>query len=52
MEDWASRGATNRFGRGDTIRLIPGRPSTLYDWYVCVRDNRVEQLWPITARGA
>jgi len=21
-------------------------------WYVCVRNNRVEQLWPITARGA
>jgi 3-hydroxy-D-aspartate aldolase len=24
----------------------------LYDWYVCVRANRVEQIWPITARGA
>jgi 3-hydroxy-D-aspartate aldolase len=24
----------------------------LYDWYVCVRDGRVEALWPITARGA
>ena len=23
----------------------------LHDWYVCVRGNRVEQLWPITARG-
>jgi D-serine deaminase-like pyridoxal phosphate-dependent protein len=21
-------------------------------WYVCIRNNRVEQLWPITARGA
>ena len=39
----------------DKIRLIPGHcdPTVnLYDWYVCIRDNRVEQLWPITARGA
>jgi hypothetical protein len=21
-------------------------------WYVCVRGKRVEQVWPITARGA
>ena len=42
-------------GLGDKIRLITGRcdPNVnLYDWYVCVRGNRVEQLWPITARGA
>jgi D-threonine aldolase len=47
--------ATNRLGLGDKIRLIPGHcdPTVnLYDWYVCIRDNRVEQLWPITARGA
>jgi D-serine deaminase-like pyridoxal phosphate-dependent protein len=47
--------ATNRLGLGDKIRLIPGHcdPTVnLYDWYVCVRANRVEQLWPITARGA
>ncbi len=47
--------ATNRLGLGDKIRLIPGHcdPTVnLYDWYVCVRGNRVEQLWPITARGA
>jgi D-serine deaminase-like pyridoxal phosphate-dependent protein len=46
--------ATNRLGLGDKIRLIPGRcdPTVnLYDWYFCVRGNRVEQLWPITARG-
>jgi D-serine deaminase-like pyridoxal phosphate-dependent protein len=46
---------TNRLGLGDKIRLIPGHcdPTVnLYDWYVCVRANRVEQLWPITARGA
>jgi 3-hydroxy-D-aspartate aldolase len=48
-------GATNRLGLGDKIRLIPGhcdQTVNLYDWYVCVRGNRVEQLWPITARGA
>ncbi len=47
--------ATNRLGLGDKIRLIPGHcdPTVnLYDWYVCIRDNRVEQIWPITARGA
>ena len=47
--------ATNRLRIGDKIRLIPGHcdPTVnLYDWYVCVRGNRVEQLWPITARGA
>jgi 3-hydroxy-D-aspartate aldolase len=47
--------ATNRLGLGDGIRLIPGHcdPTVnLYEWYVCVRGSRVEQLWPITARGA
>jgi hypothetical protein len=24
----------------------------LYDWYVCIRGDRVEALWPVTARGA
>ena len=46
--------ATNRLGLGDKIRLIPGHcdPTVnLYDWYVCVCGNRVEQVWPITARG-
>jgi 3-hydroxy-D-aspartate aldolase len=45
-------GATNRLRIGDKIRLVPGHcdPTVnLYDWYV---GNRVEQLWPITARGA
>lgn len=40
---------------GDKIELIPGHcdPTVnLYDWYVCIRDGRVEALWPITARGA
>ncbi len=40
---------------GDKIRLIPGHcdPTVnLYDWYVGIRNDRVEALWPITARGA
>ena len=48
-------GATNRLHLGDKVRLIPGHcdPTVnLYDWYVCIRTNRDEQLWPITARGA
>jgi 3-hydroxy-D-aspartate aldolase len=48
-------GATNRLHLGDKVRLIPGHcdPTVnLYDWYVCVRQGRVEQLWAITARGA
>jgi 3-hydroxy-D-aspartate aldolase len=47
--------ATNRLRIGDKIRLVPGHcdPTVnLYDWYVGIRDNRVEALWPITARGA
>ncbi|MBW2148419.1 MAG: DSD1 family PLP-dependent enzyme [Deltaproteobacteria bacterium] len=40
---------------GDKIKLIPGHcdPTVnLFDWYVGVRSNRVETIWPITARGA
>jgi 3-hydroxy-D-aspartate aldolase len=58
--------ATNRLGLGDKVRLIPSHcDPTVYPhpslprergregWglNVCVRGNRVEQLWPITARG-
>ena len=53
--DLANRFATNRLQIGDKIRLVPGHcdPTVnLYDWYVGIRGNRVEQLWPITARGA
>jgi Putative serine dehydratase domain len=45
----------NRLQIGDKIRLVRGHcdPTVnLYDWYVGIRGNRVEQLWPITARGA
>ena len=47
--------ATNRLGLGDKIRPIPGLcdPTVnLYDWYVGIRGERVEAVWPITARGA
>ncbi len=40
---------------GDQLKLIPGHcdPTVnLYDDLVCVRDGRVEAIWPISARGA
>lgn len=36
------------------LRLVPGHcdpTCNLHDWYVGVRDGRVETLWPISARG-
>ncbi|MDB5810322.1 MAG: D-3-hydroxyaspartate aldolase [Betaproteobacteria bacterium] len=47
-------GAT-RFKVGDKLKLIPGHcdpTANLYDNYVCMRNGRVEALWPIAARGA
>jgi D-serine deaminase-like pyridoxal phosphate-dependent protein len=43
------------FKVGEKIRLIPGHcdPTVnLHDWFVCIRDGRVEGLWPVSARGA
>ena len=40
---------------GEKMLLVPGHcdPTiNLYDWYVCVRNGVVEDLWGITARGA
>jgi 3-hydroxy-D-aspartate aldolase len=40
---------------GEKIRLIPGHcdPTVnLHDWYVGVRNDHVECLWPVSARGA
>ncbi len=40
---------------GDKLKLIPGHcdPTVnLYDHFICVRNDRVEALWPITGRGA
>ena len=39
---------------GDKVRIVPGHVDptvNLYDWYVGIRNGRVESLWPITARG-
>jgi 3-hydroxy-D-aspartate aldolase len=44
-----------RLSVGEKLKLIPGHcdPTVnLYDQYICVRDGRVEAIWPITARGA
>lgn len=46
---------TNALRLGDKIRLIPGHcdPTVnLHDWYVGIRNDRVETLWPVAARGA
>lgn len=40
---------------GQKLRLVPGHcdPTVnLYDWFVAVRGDRVEALWPVSARGA
>jgi D-serine deaminase-like pyridoxal phosphate-dependent protein len=40
---------------GDKVRLIPGHcdPTVnLHDWLIAVRNGKVEELWPISARGA
>ena len=42
------------FKLGDKLRLIPPHcdpAANLHDWYVGFRENRVEALWPISARG-
>ncbi len=39
---------------GEKLRLVPGHCDPTvdrYDWYVGVRDGRVECLWPVAARG-
>ena len=43
------------FKLGDKIRLVPGHcdPTVnLHDWFVCIRNSRVESFWPVNARGA
>ena len=38
----------------DTIKLIPGHcdpTCNLHDWFVGVRNGKVECMWPVTARG-
>ena len=39
---------------GDKLKLIPGHcdpTCNIHDWYVGVRNGKVEKLWPISARG-
>ena len=45
----------SRITLGDRLTLIPGHcdPTVnLYDALVCIRNNHVEAIWPISARGA
>ena len=56
VQDVAERAKVlNRLRIGDKVKLVPGHcdPTVnLYDWYVGIRGERVEAVWPITARGA
>ena len=39
---------------GDKLKLIPGHcdpTCNVHDWYVGVRNGKVEKLWPVSARG-
>jgi 3-hydroxy-D-aspartate aldolase len=48
--------ASNKtFAVGDKVRLIPGHcdPTVnLHDWYIGIRNGRVECIWPVAGRGA
>ena len=38
----------------DKLRLVPGHcdpTCNVHDWYVGIRNGRVETLWPVSARG-
>ncbi len=38
----------------DKLRLVPGHcdpTCNVHDWYVGVRDGKVETIWPVSARG-
>ena len=39
---------------GDRLKLVPGHcdpTCNLHDWYVGLRDGKVEVIWPVSARG-
>lgn len=39
---------------GDKLKLVPGHcdpTCNVHDWYVGVRDGKVEVVWPVSARG-
>ena len=44
----------NKLNINDKLRLVPGHcdpTCNLHDWYVCIRDGTVVDLWPVSARG-
>ena len=44
----------NQLKINDKLHLVPGHcdpTCNLHDWYVCVRDGFVVDLWPVSARG-
>ena len=48
------RDPSNRLRANDRLKLVPGHcdpTCNLHDWYVGVRGESVECLWPVSARG-
>ena len=44
----------NRLRLNERLKLVPGHcdpTCNLHDWYVGIRNERVECLWPVSARG-
>lgn len=44
----------NKLKLNERLRLVPGHcdpTCNIHDWYVGVRDGKVECLWPVSARG-
>ena len=44
----------NRLRLNDRLKLVPGHcdpTCNLHDWYVGIRNGKVECLWPVSARG-
>ena len=44
----------NSLRLNDRLKLVPGHcdpTCNLHDWYVGIRDSKVECLWPISGRG-
>lgn len=44
----------NRLRLNEKLKLVPGHcdpTCNLHDWYVGIRNDRVECLWPVSARG-
>ena len=45
---------TNTLKVNDKLKLVPGHcdpTCNVHDWYVGVRNGKVETLWPVSARG-